>query len=77
MKKNVGNVDKVIRLLFALIVGVLYFTNVISGTLALILGIIALMFVITSLVGFCGIYSVLGINTCPLKNNSDASKKET
>ncbi|MFO8088001.1 MAG: DUF2892 domain-containing protein [Bacteroidales bacterium] len=77
MKKNVGKVDKIIRLLAALLIGVLYFTSVISGTLALILGIIALVFVFTSFMGFCGIYKLLGINTCPIKRNADSSKNET
>ena len=64
MKKNMGNTDKLIRLLFALLIAVLYFTNVITGTLAIILGIVAVVMVLTSLVSFCGLYTVLGINTC-------------
>lgn len=64
MKKNIGNTDKLIRLLLALLIAVLYFTNIITGTLAIILGIVALMLVITSLVNFCGLYTLLGINTC-------------
>lgn len=74
MKKNVGTIDKVIRILLALAIGVLYFTNVISGTLAIILGIAALIFVVTSFTGFCGIYTLLGINTCPVKNNKTQEK---
>lgn len=64
MKKNIGNTDKLIRLLLALLIAVLYFTNIITGTLAIILGIVALVLVITSLVSFCGLYALLGINTC-------------
>jgi hypothetical protein len=67
MKKNVGNTDKLIRLIFALLVAVLYFTNVISGTLALVLGIAALAMVITSMLNFCGLYAILGISTCKTK----------
>jgi hypothetical protein len=67
MKKNVGNTDKLIRLIFALLVAVLYFTNVISGTLALVLGIAALAIVITSMLNFCGLYAILGISTCKTK----------
>lgn len=68
MKKNVGTIDKVIRLLLALTVGVLYFTGVITGTLAIILGLVALMFVVTSFMSFCGLYTLLGVNTCPMKD---------
>lgn len=67
MKKNVGNTDKLIRLIFALLVAVLYFTNVINGTLALVLGIAALAMVITSMLNFCGLYVILGISTCKTK----------
>ena len=69
MKKNIGNTDKLIRLLLALLVAVLYFTGVISGTLAIILGIVAVALVVTSMVRFCGLYTLLGINTC--KTNTD------
>ncbi|GAB1404554.1 hypothetical protein MASR1M74_17330 [Lentimicrobium sp.] len=48
MKKNIGNTDKLIRLLLALLIAVLYFTNIITGTLAIVLGILALMLVVTS-----------------------------
>jgi hypothetical protein len=65
MKKNVGTVDKIIRLLIALLIAVLYFTGVISGTLAIVLGIIAIAMVLTSLINFCGLYTLLGISTCP------------
>jgi hypothetical protein len=68
MKKNVGTIDKVIRLLLALTVGVLYFTGVITGTLAIILGVVALMFVVTSFMSFCGLYTLIGVNTCPMKD---------
>jgi len=67
MKKNVGNTDKLIRLLFALLIAVLYFTDVISGTLAIVLGVVALAMVATSLLSFCGLYSILGISTCKSK----------
>jgi hypothetical protein len=63
MKKNMGTVDKVIRILVAVVVLVLYFTHVISGTLAVILLILAGVFVVTSLFGICPLYLPLGINT--------------
>lgn len=63
MKKNVGSTDKVIRLLVAVLIAVLYFTNVISGTLAIVLGVIAVVFVLTSMVSVCPLYMPFGINT--------------
>lgn len=64
MKKNMGLADKLIRILLAIIVGVLYYNNVISGTLAIVLGVLAGIFMLTSLIGFCPLYVPLGINTC-------------
>lgn len=63
MKKNMGLIDKVIRSIVAAIIAILYFTNVISGTVALILGAIAIIFLITSFVSFCPLYTALGIST--------------
>ncbi len=64
MKKNMGLVDRAIRTVIAVVIGVLYFANVISGTLALILGIVAVLFLLTSLVSFCPTYTLFGISTC-------------
>jgi len=63
MKANMGTIDKAVRVLAAVIVGVLYFTNVISGTLAVILLVVAGIFILTSLVGFCPLYWPFGIST--------------
>ncbi len=63
MKKNVGSIDKGIRILVALIMVVLYFTNVISGTIGIILLALSAVFVITSLLSYCPIWQVLGLNT--------------
>jgi hypothetical protein len=67
MKKNMGNADRAIRVIIAILVAVLYFTNVISDTLGLILLIVAGVFVLTSLISFCPLYSLVGLNTCPVK----------
>jgi len=56
MKKNMGNADRIIRVLVAVVVAVLYFTNQISGTLAAILGLFAVIFVLTSFMSFCPLY---------------------
>jgi len=58
-----GTIDRVIRILIAVVVLVLYFAHVISGTLAIILLILAGIFIVTSLIGFCPLYIPLGINT--------------
>ena len=63
MKKNMGSTDKIVRIILAAIVAILYFTNVISGTLAIVLGALALIFVLTSFISFCPLYPILGINT--------------
>jgi hypothetical protein len=63
MKKNLGVIDRVVRILIAVVVVVLYFLHVISGTLAIILLILAAVFVLTSIMGICPLYLPLGIKT--------------
>ncbi len=70
MKKNMGNADRIIRLLLAVVVAVLYFTNVITGTLGIVLLVVAGVFVLTSLISFCPLYPLIGLNTCPTKKES-------
>jgi len=67
MTKNMGNTDKLIRLSIATLIAVLFYTDVISGTLAIILGVFAVIFALTSLISFCPLYTLVGINTCSLK----------
>ncbi|MFP4844456.1 DUF2892 domain-containing protein [Winogradskyella sp. PE311] len=67
MKKNMGLADKTIRIIIAAIVGVLYFTGVITGTLSIILLIVAAVFLLTAFINFCPIYSIFGIRSCPIK----------
>lgn len=67
MKKNVGNLDKAIRLVLAVIFAVLYFTNTVSGTIGYISLGLSAIFLITSLIGFCPLYAIVGLNTCPTK----------
>ena len=63
MKKNMGTIDRGIRVALAVVVGVLYFTGQISGVAATVLGIIAVVFVATSLVGTCPAYLPFGLST--------------
>ena len=68
MKRNVGTFDKVIRIIVALIVIVLIVMGVVKGTLAIILAALGAIFIITSLLGFFGLYTLFGISTCPKKS---------
>lgn len=63
--KNVGNLDKVIRFLLAAVFVYLFYAGVVTGWLGYLLLGLAGIFVVTSLMGTCPIYSVLGIRTCP------------
>jgi len=63
MKQNMGNTDKIIRIVIAAIVAILYFTHVIEGTVGIVLLVLAGVFVLTSLVGFCPLYPIIGLNT--------------
>ncbi len=67
MKKNMGIIDKVIRILVAVVIAVLYFTNVIPGTLGIILLAVAVIFLLTSVISFCPLYLPFGISTAKKK----------
>lgn len=64
MKKNMGTADRIIRLLLAGVVTLLFFNDVITGTLGIVLMMLAGIFVLTSFVGFCPLYAPFGIRTC-------------
>lgn len=70
MKKNMGNMDKMIRVIIAAVVAGLYFGNIITGTLGIVLLVLAAVFVLTSVVSFCPLYTLFGFNTCPLKERA-------
>ncbi len=63
MKVNVGNLDRVIRIVLAAVVGLLYATGQIHGTTALILGVLAVIFLVTGAVGLCPLYHLLKLST--------------
>ncbi|MDZ4809935.1 MAG: DUF2892 domain-containing protein, partial [Bacteroidota bacterium] len=67
MKHNMGNADRIIRVLIAVLIAVLYFTNTVSGTLGYVLLAVGAIFLLTSLVGSCPLYSLFGITTCKAK----------
>jgi len=68
MRKNIGTMDKAVRLVVAAIILLLYFTNVVSGVLALVLLIVAIILAGTSLLGFCPLYIPFGISTLRKKS---------
>lgn len=63
MTKNMGSIDKTVRLVVVLAIVALYALNVISGTVAIVLGVIGIVLAATSLVSFCPLYTVLGVST--------------
>lgn len=63
MKKNMGTVDRIIRTLLALLVIVLYLTGDISGLAAIVLGLISVIFLVTSFTGFCPMYKMINVST--------------
>ncbi len=63
MKKNMGNADRIIRLIIAAIFASLYFVGIITGTIGIILMVLSGMFVLTSIVGFCPLYLPFGLST--------------
>jgi hypothetical protein len=67
MKKNMGTADRVIRIILAALFAYLYFGGIVTGTLGLVLVILGAVFVLTSLISFCPLYTLVGINTCPKK----------
>ena len=64
-----GSIDKIIRLIIAAVIGVLFLTNIISGTLGVILLALAGIFVLTSVISFCPLYTLLGVSTCSKEEN--------
>lgn len=70
MKKNLGSIDRSIRLIIAVVLVSLYLSGVVTGTWAVAgLGVAAIM-VLTSLMNYCPIYGLLGVNTGPKTNTT-------
>ena len=68
MKKNMGTADRVIRTIIAIVIAILYFgTGTISGTLGIVLLVLAGVFLLTSFVSFCPLYAPFGLSTCKMK----------
>jgi hypothetical protein len=67
MKPNMGRSDRLVRTGLAAVIAILYFSNVITGAWAMVLLAVAVVFALTSLVSFCPLYTLLGVNTCGRK----------
>ena len=69
MKANMGSADKIVRIVIAVILGILFYQGIISGGVGIILLVLSGIFVLTSLISFCPLYAPFGLST---KNNKDA-----
>ena len=70
MKKNMGSGDRILRVLIAALLVWLYFSETVTGTVGIILLALGGVFVVTSFIGFCPLYSIFGVNTCLEKTSS-------
>ena len=70
MKKNMGSADRVTRFIIAAVVAYLYYNGTITGTLGIVLLVVAGIFLLTSLMGVCPLYKLVGLNTCSSKRDA-------
>lgn len=63
MKTNMGSADRIVRIILAVVMGVLYFQGIVSGTLGIVLVVAAIIFALTSLISFCPLYTIFGLST--------------
>lgn len=70
MKRNMGNTDRTIRIVIAMIVAALIISGTLTGVWGVVLGALAGIFLLTSLISFCPLYILFGINTCHVKKHS-------
>jgi Protein of unknown function (DUF2892) len=67
MKQNMGVVDRILRLVIAAVFAWLYFSGTVTGTWGIVLLVLGGVFILTSFVGFCPLYTIFGLNTCAKK----------
>ncbi|MBL0300314.1 MAG: DUF2892 domain-containing protein [Cytophagaceae bacterium] len=67
MKKNMGLIDRGLRVLVALVLAFLYYNGTLTGTWGIVALVIAVVFLLTSLISFCPLYTVIGLNTSDKK----------
>ena len=68
MKKNMGSTDRIVRIIAAVIMAILYFSGTVTGTLGIVLLVLAGVFLLTSFVSFCPLYAPFGLSTCKVKD---------
>ena len=68
MKKNMGSTDRIVRIIAAVVMAILYFSGTVTGTLGIVLLVLAGVFLLTSFVSFCPLYAPFGISTCKVKD---------
>jgi len=64
MKKNVGTTDRVVRIVIAAVLAILYFSGSVTGTLGILFLIVAAILLLTAAFRLCGLYALFGVNTC-------------
>ncbi|WP_345372275.1 DUF2892 domain-containing protein [Algivirga pacifica] len=64
MRKNMGNIDRIARVIISIIIGVLFLTDVIHGTIGISLIVLSGIFLLTSVSSFCPLYTLVGMSTC-------------
>lgn len=67
MKKNMGQIDKIIRVILAVVIAVLVYFDILTGVAGTVLMVIAILLLLTSLLNFCPLYRIFGYNTCKVK----------
>jgi len=77
MQKNVGTADRIVRIVLAALIAALLATKVVTGTIAVILAIAAVILLFTGFIGWCGLYTVFGINTKTCCGNSPEGKEDS
>ena len=65
-----GNADRILRIIIAAVVAVLFFSNIITGTLGIVLLAVAGIFLLTGFISFCPLYTIFGLSTCKVKTKS-------
>lgn len=67
MKTNMGGADRIIRVILAVVFAVLFFTGTVTGTFGIVLLVLGGVFLATSVISFCPLYTIVGMNTCKTK----------
>lgn len=72
MKHNMGKADRIVRVLLAGLMAILYFSGTVTGTLGTIFLVVAAIFLLTSLIGFCPLYTLFRFSTCGVKKSESS-----